>query len=127
MRIAVANVNILSAWPRYIVEGLGITLIALATLLVSLSETGLLPHVPYFAALALSAQRILPLMQLIYASFTTIRGARHFLKGGMELIAATVEHFDPTQEDPLPLRDNIELKNVTFKFRGALRHLFSII
>lgn len=65
--------------PRFMVEALGMTAIAvLAFALAHGSANGLQGVVPLLGALALAAQRLLPLAQNIYYAVSQLSGNLHF-------------------------------------------------
>jgi ATP-binding cassette subfamily B protein len=55
--------NFISLAPRYLVEGAGIILLALLTLYLAGRPGGVMAAIPVLGALALGAQRLLPLLQ----------------------------------------------------------------
>ncbi len=65
--------------PRYIVESLTIILIVLLAILFTSYENDFNQIVPVFAALAFSAQKLLPLVQQSYWSYTNIIGSKQSL------------------------------------------------
>ena len=66
--------------PKFLIETLGIILIALVAYMSSLTENGLIDSIPVLGALAIGAQRLLPLLQQFYASITMIKEKKlHFM------------------------------------------------
>ena len=59
-----ANVEIIKGTPRYVIEALGIIAIALLALHFSTQPNGMVSAIPILGAMALGAQRILPILQL---------------------------------------------------------------
>ncbi|MDB5540766.1 MAG: transporter protein [Devosia sp.] len=78
LRRAQAENNFVGQAPRFIVEGLGLVLIAGLALVLSLRDGGLVSAIPLLGALALGAQRLVPLMQNIYSGW-----AQYLSNGGM--------------------------------------------
>lgn len=60
--------------PRYVIEGIAMCAVALLAYVLSKQPGGVNATLPVLAALALGAQRLLPVMQQIYNSITNIRG-----------------------------------------------------
>ncbi|MAA74145.1 MAG: ABC transporter ATP-binding protein [Salinisphaeraceae bacterium] len=77
LKKAQAHNSFIGTAPRFVVESLGVMLIAaLAFVLTTRSEGGgLAGMMPVLGALALGAQRLLPLFQIIYASWTKLSGS----------------------------------------------------
>ena len=63
----------LSMAPRYGMEAVGLVAISMAALWLTNGEKGLIGVLPVLGALALGAQRLLPLLQLIYSSWSGCR------------------------------------------------------
>ncbi len=78
-RQAQAANQFIGAAPRYVVEGGGVVLIALLTVYVSGRSGGVIAALPMLGALALGAQRLLPLVQQVYFSASQIYGNRSVL------------------------------------------------
>ena len=86
-----AQTEILRFYPRYLMEGVGIVLIALLSYALVLQREGITNIIPVLGALALGAQRLLPALQQIYTSWAAIR----------KYSASTQKAFD-LLELPLP-------------------------
>jgi ATP-binding cassette subfamily B protein len=112
-----ANVEIIRSTPRFVIEALGIVSIALLAFYLSSLPEGLIGALPVLAAMALGAQRLLPILQLIYASLSSLRA-------GFESLVDILELLDqPSQEELIkgnhkliPFNHNIQLKNLSFKY-----------
>jgi ABC-type multidrug transport system fused ATPase/permease subunit len=98
LRRSLANVQIVSASPRFIVEMLGMLLISSLAFYITYSGQGVESALPSLGALALGAQRLLPILQQIYYSWSSLRGAQ-----------ATVTEVLNLIEQPLPknISDNV--------------------
>jgi len=105
MREAMIRVQIISSSPRYIIEMLGMLLIAYLALYVSKIENGGIGAIPMLGALALSAQRILPLLQQTYAGWTS-------LVSGKSSMADALNFLDPSKTDNhlYPVKAALEFK-----------------
>jgi ABC-type multidrug transport system fused ATPase/permease subunit len=100
--------------PRYVMESLGMILIA--TLAYSLAQQvdGIGKAIPILGALALGAQRLLPVWQQIYSSWTSIQGSQALLQDVLELLDQPM----PDYEDQLPLQPIEFISNITLKQLG---------
>lgn len=81
-RLALARTDtvFLAALPRTLIEPIGIVSIALLALVVSRGEGGLLEAIPMLGALALAAQRLLPLTQQLYVAWSNIAANKSLLR-----------------------------------------------
>jgi ATP-binding cassette subfamily B protein len=67
--------------PRYLIEALGLSLIAIIALyLIKFKSIDLALVLPFFGVMVISAQRLMPLFQQSYASWTSIIGAQETLE-----------------------------------------------
>ena len=62
--------------PRYGMESLGMILIAILAYSLSFREGGVNSALPILGALALGAQRLLPLLQQLYGNWSVVMGSR---------------------------------------------------
>ena len=68
-------------------------------------------------ALALGAQRSLPMLQLGYSSWSLIRGGQVLLNTTLDLLDQPLPaHADTPLPPPMPFRFSITLNNLTFKY-----------
>jgi ATP-binding cassette subfamily B protein len=117
LRQALANIQFISASPRYGIEALGMALIAgLAYSLVSRAG-GLGDAVPILGALALGAQRLLPVLHQGYAGWTTIKGGQASLSDALELLDQPLpEYADLPPPPPIPFQSQIEMCDISFRY-----------
>lgn len=91
LRLAQGNSIFISMSPRYAIEALGMVVIAVLAYGLSQQGGGVTSALPVLGALALGAQRLLPVLQQGYAAWAGIAG-------GQESLADTLEFLD----QPLP-------------------------
>lgn len=117
LRRAEANIAIIGGSPRLGIEALGMVLIAaLAFSLASRSE-GIANAIPILGALALGAQRLLPVLQQAYSSWTFIRGGQVSLSDTLDLLDQPLPPYaDLPQPEPIPFLRNITLSKLAFKY-----------
>jgi ABC-type multidrug transport system fused ATPase/permease subunit len=72
--------------PRFIMEALGMSLIACLAYILSLRAEGIGSALPVLGALALGAQRLLPALQQAYSSWTNIIGSQTSLADVVALL-----------------------------------------
>ncbi|MES2770807.1 MAG: ABC transporter ATP-binding protein [Pseudomonadota bacterium] len=117
MRQAMANVQIISISPRYGVEALGMVLISALAYLLTLSSSGIASAIPVLGALAMGAQRMLPMLQQAYSSWASIRSGQISLSDALDLMDQPLPP-DADKPSPAALRFNnsIVLRNVSFTY-----------
>jgi ABC-type multidrug transport system fused ATPase/permease subunit len=117
LRRAQGNSLFISASPRYGMEALGMILIA--TLAYSLAQQvdGIAKAIPILGALALGAQRLLPLLQQAYGSWTQINSGQSSLKDTLELLdQALPDSANQPLPKKIPFNHNIILKQLNFRY-----------
>ncbi len=75
-----------SQLPRNLVEGLGIAIISLLAAMTVRRAGGMADGIPFLGALALGAQRLLPLFQRIYSGWSSIKGNRGIFEDVVQLV-----------------------------------------
>ena len=132
MRKAVANVHIVSVSPRYGVEALGMILISLLAYTLAIRDAGITNAIPILGALALGAQRMLPMLQQIYSGWSLLRGGQMSISDALDLMDQPLpEYVGKPSLSNLKFERSIELSNVSFSYpqggRDVLRQInFSI-
>jgi ATP-binding cassette, subfamily B, bacterial PglK len=79
LRRVQTDTNFIASAPRYVVEGAGIIALVLVALIMSRQPGGLAEAIPVIGALALGAQRLLPLLQQAYWGLVQMRGNQALL------------------------------------------------
>ena len=115
---AKANTAFIGVAPRFIIESLGMALIAALAIAMSAREGGLAVALPILGALALGAQRLLPLLQQIYVSWSIAMGDSSTIRQVLELLRLPVDEglAHGPELEPLPLHEQIRLENVSFAY-----------
>jgi ABC-type multidrug transport system fused ATPase/permease subunit len=118
-KIRNANISIMliSSAPRYLLEGLGITFIVFFAYFLFSSGKELDTLIPVLGALAIGAQRILPLLHGVYSSWTTIISSEPSVSG----VLSSLEESEPPNKFDLlvaPMKFNkcIQLNSVNFQY-----------
>jgi ATP-binding cassette subfamily B protein len=108
---------VISGSPRLVMESIGIALIAILAYIMSLQPEGIISTLPVLGALALGAQRLLPALQQVYGSYTTIKGSHSSFLDVLELLDMKLPNF---YGKPLPafipFAKGIELKGICFRY-----------
>ena len=109
--------SFISFAPRYGMEALGMLLIAVLAYSMADQVNGATKVIPILGALALGAQRLLPVLQQTYASWSGILANQASLQGALDLLDQPLPSYAnnaPTL--PLPFKHSIELKGLGFRY-----------
>lgn len=114
---AKGNIVFIGQSPRYVMEALGMVLIAALAYGLSRQAGGIATALPVLGALALGAQRLLPALQQGYSAWTTIAGTHASLADVVELLDQPLpaEAQQPAPA-PLPFQDAIRFIAVRFRY-----------
>lgn len=117
LRRAQANVSIISNSPRFGIEAIGMILVAGLAYSLALREDGLANSIPVLGAMALGAQRLLPVLQQTYASWAYMRGSQGSLVDVLQLLEQPLP-ANVGVPPPVPLRfaRSLTLDNLSFKY-----------
>ena len=117
LRRAQGNNLFISSSPRYGMEALGMMLIAALAYSLAQQADGIAKAIPILGALALGAQRLLPVLQQAYGSWTQINGGQASLQDTLELLDQPLpDYADQPAAQPLPFKHSISLKQLAFRY-----------
>jgi ATP-binding cassette subfamily B protein len=103
--------------PRYGIEALGTLLIAALAYWLARQPGGVASAIPVLGALALGAQRLLPILQQAYSSWSQIRGGQASLQDTLALLDQPLpDHADRPSPKPLPFRNEITLRRLWLRY-----------
>jgi ABC-type multidrug transport system fused ATPase/permease subunit len=107
------------ATPRYAIEAAGMVLIALFAVALS-RNGGFAAALPLLGAMALSAQRLLPLLQQVYQGWAQLRTGSASASELAKLLDLRGPQSSPVEAeiDPLPLDREIRFTKVSFHYPG---------
>jgi len=111
--------------PRFIMEAIGIVLIATLAYFLSVHEEGIITAIPTLGALALGAQRLLPVLQQSYSSYTSINAGSASLSDVVDLLDQSVlmKLEDKFSYAPVEFKKEIEFKNLGFRYSENLPYV----
>ena len=117
LRKAQGNNSFIGASPRFGIEALGMMLIALLAYALAQQPDGIAKAIPVLGALALGAQRLLPVLQGAYGSWSSILGGQVSLSDTLELLDQPLpDYVDQLPAKPLPFWQKIKLNNLSFRY-----------
>ena len=117
LRKAQGGITFFTGFPRYAIEALGLIFFAGAASVLANQKNGISDALPILGVMALSAQRLLPLLQQVYGSISSIRGSQGALKDVIALLdLKSNKQTNLNSSNLIQLDRDIELKNVTFAY-----------
>lgn len=103
--------------PRYVMEALGMVLIATLAYILTQQSDGAAKAIPVLGTLALGAQRLLPVLQVAYSAWSNIQSGQMSLKDTLDLLDQPLpEYADCPIPEPLPFDQKICLNKVSFRY-----------
>ena len=107
----------ISSSPRLIIEGLSIALIAILAYYLSQKSDNILTILPILGALTLGVQRILPVLQQVYSSWSMIKGSKSSLVDVLDLLEQPLSNYvDNLSTSSIPFENNINLIDLGFRY-----------
>ena len=107
----------ISGSPRFVLESLGMALIAALAYAMSFQADGFTARLPVLAALVIGGQRLLPAMQQAYAAWTGILGSQAQLAEVVGLISQPMPEWIGGQHPlPLEVRESIRFEEVSYRY-----------
>ena len=118
LRKSIASIKIISAAPRYVVESFGMILIAVVAYLMAGSrEDSFSNSIPILGAIALGAQRLLPVIQQSFASWVLIKGGKSSISDALDLIdERRILIADGLITDSCALTSGIKIDRLWFRY-----------
>jgi ABC-type bacteriocin/lantibiotic exporter with double-glycine peptidase domain len=124
LRRAQGNTQFISQSPRFIMEALGMLLIAILAYLLAKQPDGIAKAIPILGALALGAQRLLPVLQQTYGALTAMQAGQASLHDAIDLLEQPLpEYADKKVEESLIFKDNITLKKIGFRYSPQMPYI----
>lgn len=117
LRNATGENQYINLGPRFVMEALGMVLVAIFAYTLSNQPGGIGAALPVLGALALGAQRLMPLLQQLYGNWLVVAGSRFELRDVLELLEQHLpEDAHTPLPDPLAFKDAIKFDNVSFQY-----------
>ena len=113
MRRASAGNEVISMGPRYIMEAIGMSLIASIAYIMIKEEY--LAIIPILGTFALGAQRLMPVMQQIYHSISRFNSSQASLIDTLKLLSEPAL-LAVNEQKKIAFNQEIILKNISFKY-----------
>jgi ATP-binding cassette subfamily B protein len=103
--------------PRYGMEALGMLLIAGLAYMLAQQSAGIARAIPVLGALALGAQRMLPVMQQAYQAWSSMQGGLASFQDTLDLLDQPLPGYaDQPPPEPIEFQDCIRLNQLAFRY-----------
>ncbi|WP_293752350.1 ABC transporter ATP-binding protein [uncultured Paraglaciecola sp.] len=117
LRRAQGNNAFIGSSPRFGMEALGMLLIATLAYFMAQQPSGVAKAIPILGALALGAQRLLPVLQQAYVAWSEINGGSASLEDTLKLLDQPLPCYaNQSVIQPLPFNHSIRLKQLDFRY-----------
>jgi ABC-type bacteriocin/lantibiotic exporter with double-glycine peptidase domain len=129
LRDAQAANALITAAPRFLIEAMGMVMIAILALILNRGTGGLANALPVLGALAIGAQRLLPLLQQIYTGWTAMMGNKGTLFDLLTLLERPLPQASaqPGRGTPLRFEQRVTIQALSFRYSPALPEVLSDI
>ena len=115
-----ASLHFIGPSPRFVVESVGMVLIALLAFTLTRAGGGISSAIPVLGALALGAQRLMPLVQQLYQGWVAVIGNRDVFADVLDLVWQPLPDEIAARIEPLPFEGELRLQDVTFRYQPQL-------
>ena len=117
MRHASRRNEFIVASPRFLMEAIGIVIIAIFAFTATIKLGGIDQFLPILGVFVLGAQKLLPAIQKSYAAYSRIKGSKYSLIDVINLLDQPIpDHINLSIQTPTPFNKLIELKNLSFRY-----------
>lgn len=116
LRRSSANIQTLASTPRFIVESVVATIMAISAYLALENDLYLVGVIPVLGAFVFGFQRVLPLLQQVYSSWSSMRGSQGVLRDVLHLINENKHSLVDSNAQKINFSQRIELKDVWYRY-----------
>jgi ATP-binding cassette subfamily B protein len=116
LRAAQGNNHFLGGSPRFLMESIGMSLIAILAYASISSGASAINFLPSLGAIALGAQKLLPAGHQIYASWAGIAGNRDSFRSVLDILDQPYDEKVKEPVEPLEFEQSIVFDSVSFQY-----------
>ncbi len=117
LRYSRSSVQIISTTPKYFIETVGMIIMALIALYLTSGNQGSFSAIPVIGAMALGAQKLLPIMQTCFFSWSQIQTFRNSLPDVIKMLEQPVnDSFNISSQNVLSYKKEICFDSVSFRY-----------
>ena len=115
LKQAQLNISFFSQFPKFVIESIGIIFIIIAVVILYSKNSNISDVLIPISVLALSAQKLLPLLQKIYHSWYVIKSNLVAFSELIDLLESSENNKKPFKQ--LTFKKRIFLNNISFKYK----------
>jgi ATP-binding cassette subfamily B protein len=116
---AQARLRFFGQSPRFVLEAFGMLLIAMLAYGLAVQKDGLATTLPILGVLAMSAQRLMPVVQQAYGAWAAIQGSKASLEAALILLEQEVGGEMEKPVVPLSFQHSIVLRDVSYRYNSS--------
>lgn len=117
LRKAQGFIVFISTWPRYIMEMIGIIFLSLFALNLAINNDSLTNFLPMFGLLVLGSQRLLPIIQQVYQSWSSIIGSKSSAIDTLDFLDQKIpDELYYINDNAFDFNYKIQLNDVSFRY-----------
>lgn len=121
LQMSAGENKFISQGPRFLMESIGMVIIALLAYMLSFQPGGVSAALPVLGAMALGAQRILPLLQQLYGNWSVVTGSKSAISDVMHLLDQEMPEYTRMASDQkFNLEREIKFQNIGFRYTDNL-------
>lgn len=127
LQYSVRRTRTLAAAPRFFIESLGISFVAMVAyvLVGATPDQGSIDPIPILGAMALGMQRSLPALQQIFISYVSVKSNLESIVSVLNLLNSRVmSDLRFAVRERLEYREEIELVNIGFRYNASSPWIF---
>jgi len=102
--------------PRYLMEAIGMVLIAILAYTLTLQKGGVMAAIPLLGVLAVGAQKLLPALQQTYSSYSMIKSAKSSFIDVLNLLNQPLPSASHDLTSLIPFKEEVVFKNLSFRY-----------
>jgi ATP-binding cassette, subfamily B, bacterial PglK len=125
LRDAYSNIVILGSSPRFFIEAIGISSIGIGSVFIVDSYGSLIEALPIIAVIVLGTQRMMPISQQIYQSYTYIKSHSCVIKEIEDFIELDGEKLSSNKS--ICINEKLVFKNMSFKYKKSEKYILKDI
>ena len=117
LRMNEAKLTLLGNFPRFALEGFGISFISILALTLTKYGNNTYGVIPLLGALALSAQKLMPAFQTAFASWANVSSNLKAVSNVIDILDGSHPNNSVYRIPDLNFKSSIEIKNLYFKYK----------
>ncbi|MBT8578571.1 ABC transporter ATP-binding protein [Polynucleobacter paneuropaeus] len=108
----------ISGSPKFAIEALGVMLFAFIAYELSKNSSGIAGAIPVLGVLALSAQRMLPILQQMFSAWSDLLSQKSSLMEALDLLNGdcAMAHSQKYNQEKITFSDSLVLHNLSFSY-----------